>query len=72
MHHEIHPSASPQIIELHNHVKDALISSFGDDITGSQIDDDFPVFVVAKNRIHDVLEFLKNNSDQDRNNPLYY
>jgi NADH-quinone oxidoreductase subunit C len=63
MHHEIHPSASPAAIELHNHIKDALINSFGDDITGSQIDYDFPVFSVAKNRIHDVLEFLKNHND---------
>jgi NADH-quinone oxidoreductase subunit C len=63
MHHEIHPSASPQTIELHNLVKDALISSFDTDNTGSRIDYDFPVFEVAKNRIHDVLEFLKNNND---------
>lgn len=63
MHHEIHPSASPATIELHNEIKDALINSFGNDITGSQIDYDFPVFSVAKNRIHDVLEFLKNHND---------
>jgi NADH-quinone oxidoreductase subunit C len=61
MHHEIHPSASPAAIELHNHIKDALLQSFDNDITGSQIDYDFPVFTVAKNRIHDVLEFLKNS-----------
>ncbi|MFM7727832.1 MAG: NADH-quinone oxidoreductase subunit C, partial [Flavobacteriales bacterium] len=64
MHHEIHPNASPATIELHNHIKDALIQSFGDDITGSHIDYDFPVFTVVKSRIHDVLEFLKNHDDQ--------
>jgi NADH-quinone oxidoreductase subunit C len=63
MHHEIHPSASPATVELHNQIKDALINSFGNDITGSQIDYDFPVFSVAKNRIHDVLEFLKNHNE---------
>ncbi len=63
MHHEIHPSASAATIELHNLVKDALLGSFNTDITGSQIDYDFPVFVVTKNRIHDVLDFLKNNDE---------
>ena len=63
MHHEIHPSASPATVELHNQLKDALIQSFENDITGSQIDYDFPVFSVAKSRIHDVLEFLKNHNE---------
>jgi NADH-quinone oxidoreductase subunit C len=61
MHHELEPSASTSIIELHDRVKETLVSKFGTSLIRSQIDYDFPVFIVEKNAVHDILSFLKND-----------
>ncbi len=61
MHHEIQPSASTPIVELHDKVKDALHTKFGAALLRSQIDYDFPVFIVEKNSAHELLSFLKND-----------
>lgn len=47
--------------ELLDIVKDKLNARFGGVIRSSQMDFDFPVFVVEKNQIVEVLEFLKND-----------
>lgn len=62
MHHQIHPSASAPTIELHDQVKDAIIAQFPDALIRSEIDYDFPVFVLQKNQTHEVLGFLKNDA----------
>jgi NADH-quinone oxidoreductase subunit C len=62
MHHQVHPSASAQAIELHDSIHAALLGKFGAALLRSQIDYDFPVFTISKNEIHDVLAFLKNES----------
>lgn len=62
MHRPVHPTASAEIVELHDHVLKALREKFGEGILHSQIDYDFPVFVLKKDIIHEVLEFLKNDS----------
>lgn len=61
MHHSIHPNATASAIELHDKVKNAIFEKFGDLLLKSQIDYDFPVFIVVKKSIHEVLEFLKND-----------
>lgn len=61
MHHEINPSASSPIVELHDKVKEALNSVIGENLLRSQIDYDFPVFILAKGSVHDALTFLKND-----------
>ena len=48
--------------ELLDLVKDKLEARFSGVITSSQMDYDFPVFVVEKNQIIEVLDFLKNDS----------
>lgn len=59
MHQVVNPTASPEIVELHDKVLQALTGKFGDGILRSQIDYDFPVFIVDKSIIHDVISFLK-------------
>jgi NADH-quinone oxidoreductase subunit C len=63
MHHPQHPGASTASIELHDNVKSLLSAKFGDALIRSQIDYDFPVFVIRKDAIHDVLAFLKDSAD---------
>mgnify|MGYP000026340626 CR=1 FL=1 len=60
MHHSIHPNASEAAIELHDAVAQKLKEQFGDALLRSQIDYDFPVFVIRKSEIHDVLAYLAN------------
>lgn len=62
MHHQVHPTASAAIVELHDNVLKALTAKFGEGILSSQIDYDFPVFVVNKPIVHEVLAFLKNET----------
>jgi NADH-quinone oxidoreductase subunit C len=62
MHHQVHPSASASAIELHDKIKEAIVSKFPDALLRSQIDYDFPVFIIEKNKTHEVLEFLKNDA----------
>ncbi len=63
MHHQVHPSATAEIIQLHDQVLQSLTQHFGQDILRSQIDYDFPVFIIEKKAIHSVLEFLKNDTN---------
>ena len=63
MHNSQHPHASQTIIDLHDKVQAALAGKFGDSLLKSQIDYDFPVFIVAKSAIHEVLAFLKTDKD---------
>lgn len=62
MHHQVHPSASKEIIELHDKVLKALTEKFGENILRSQIDYDFPVYIISKSAIHDVIAFLKEDT----------
>lgn len=61
MHHEINPSASVSSLELHDKVKEALLSKFGTALIRSQVDYDFPVFIVDKLVAHEMLSFLKSD-----------
>jgi NADH-quinone oxidoreductase subunit C len=63
MHQPQHPQAAQATIDLHDKIAQLLTSNFGDAIISSHIDYDFPVFIVAKSKIHDVLGFLKTNSE---------
>jgi NADH-quinone oxidoreductase subunit C len=63
MHQPQDPQASQATIDLHDHVAKLLTTQFGEAIISSHIDYDFPVFVVAKNKTHEILSFLKTNSD---------
>ncbi|MCC6600842.1 MAG: NADH-quinone oxidoreductase subunit C [Crocinitomicaceae bacterium] len=49
--------------ELLEKVKIRIESEFGQDIKSSQMDYDFPVFVVEKSIVVKVLEFLKNDPE---------
>jgi NADH-quinone oxidoreductase subunit C len=62
MHHQVHPNASAPTIELHDQVKDAINARFPGALIRSEIDYDFPVFILEKSQTHDVLEFLKNDA----------
>lgn len=50
---------------LHDSTLAALKNSFGDAILGSEIAYDFPVFTVSREKIHDVLKFLKEDNAQN-------
>jgi NADH-quinone oxidoreductase subunit C len=50
---------------LHDTVLARLQSAFGDAIVSSQIDYDFPVFIVKREKIYDVLKFLKEDAELD-------
>lgn len=63
MHHPQHPTASAAAIELHDRVKTALDNALPGALLSSHIDYDFPVFIVAKSSIHDVLAFLKTDRE---------
>lgn len=63
MHNSQHPHASQATIDLHDKVQAALAARFGDALLKSQIDYDFPVFIVAKSAIHEVLAFLKTDKE---------
>ena len=63
MHHPQHPNASEAAIALHDRVKAAIEQAVPSALLSSQIDYDFPVFVLAKPLAHDVLAFLKNDTN---------
>lgn len=54
-----------QVQALHDTVLARLKSGFGDAITSSQIDYDFPVFLVEREKIYDILKFLKEDPELD-------
>ena len=60
MHHPTQPSASESATQLHNDVLSFLQNQFSEDIVSSQIDYDFPVYVVSQKVLHDALAALKN------------
>lgn len=62
MHHPQHPNASDVAIALHDRVKEAIEKAVPGALLRSQIDYDFPVFVLAKPLTNDVLAFLKNDA----------
>ena len=62
MHKSIQPGASQTIVELHDRVQSSLASKFGDSLLHSHIGYDFPVFILKKNAVHDVLAFLKSDT----------
>ena len=49
--------------ELHNQVLNKLKAEFTDAIVSSEVQYDFPVITVSKNKLFDVLKFLKTNSE---------
>ncbi|TND10687.1 MAG: NADH-quinone oxidoreductase subunit C [Bacteroidetes bacterium] len=49
---------------LHDKTLSALQAAFGDAITGSEIAYDFPVFIVKREKIYDILQFLKDDNAQ--------
>jgi NADH-quinone oxidoreductase subunit C len=59
MHHPIHPQASDAVRELHDQVLAFLQEKTPDALTSSEINFDFPVFNVRKERILEVLSALK-------------
>ncbi|MDZ4751072.1 MAG: NADH-quinone oxidoreductase subunit C [Flavobacteriales bacterium] len=63
MHHPQHPQASQATLDLHDQVATLLTSNFGDALESSRIDFDFPVFEVNKSKIHEIVAFLKSNSN---------
>jgi NADH-quinone oxidoreductase subunit C len=65
MHHPQHPSASQACIHLHDQVKQALDKALPGALLSSHIDYDFPVYIIAKPMIHDVLGFLKTDREQN-------
>lgn len=64
MHHQIHPNASATAIALHDQVQEAISKHCEGALLRSEIDYDFPVFVLEKSRTHEVLAFLKDNPSQ--------
>lgn len=58
-------ATTEQVQALHDNVLTRLKSAFGDAILSSQIDYDFPVFVIEHDKIHDVLKFLKEDGELD-------
>jgi NADH-quinone oxidoreductase subunit C len=61
MHHQVHPNASESAIALHNQVQEAINLRFPGALLRSEIDYDFPVFILDKNLTHEVLNFLKSD-----------
>ena len=59
MHHPVHPTTPAPIAEMHETVKNLLIARFGEAIMSSQVDYDYPVFVIEKSAVVDVLAFLQ-------------
>ena len=53
--------------ELFDHLSEKLKSQFGDDFIGGEIQYDFPVLIVEKKRIIDVLQFLKTTPELNFN-----
>lgn len=47
--------------ELLDKIQHALSQKFGNAVVSSQMDYDFPVFVIEKSQTHEVLSFLKND-----------
>lgn len=56
-------ATAEQVQSLHDTVLARLQAAFGDAIVSSQIDYDFPVFHVNREKIHDVLKFLKEDPE---------
>lgn len=52
---------------LLNTISEKLKSNFGDAIVSSEMSYDFPVFIVKKDKIFDVLKFLKEDSEMGFN-----
>jgi NADH-quinone oxidoreductase subunit C len=63
MHHPQHPQTAQPVIDLHDQVKAAIEKAFPQTLLSSSIDYDFPVFVINKPQIHDVLSFLKTEKE---------
>jgi NADH-quinone oxidoreductase subunit C len=59
MHHSQHINASEQAVALHDKVHAALIAKVGAGLLRSQIDYNFPVFVVEKSALTETLQSLK-------------
>ncbi|MEN9638521.1 MAG: hypothetical protein RLZZ262_389 [Bacteroidota bacterium] len=62
MHHSQHISAGDKAIALHDKVQALLAEHLGAALLRSQIDYDFPVFVVEKQRILECLQLLKDDA----------
>lgn len=60
-----HTTAAPdeKATALHDATLARLKAAFGDAILSSEVAYDFPVFIVAHTKIHDVLKFLKEDAD---------
>jgi NADH-quinone oxidoreductase subunit C len=56
-------ATAEQVQTLHDTVLAKLKNSFGDAIVSSQIDYDFPVFIVEREKIYEVLKFLKEDAE---------
>lgn len=61
MHHPFHPSAEKS--ELLDKVKSKIESQFGEVIVAAEMDYDFPVFILKKERLVEVMAFLKTDAD---------
>jgi NADH-quinone oxidoreductase subunit C len=54
-----------QVKTLHETVLAKLTETFGEAIEASGIDYDFPVFIVKREKIYDILKFLKEDAEMD-------
>ncbi len=54
-----------QVKTLHDTVLAKLQGKFGEALIASGIDYDFPVFIIAREQIYDVLKFLKEDPELD-------
>ena len=52
-------ATAENIKSLHDTVLARLKEKFGDEIISSEIDYDFPVFIVKRDQVIDILKFLK-------------
>jgi len=59
MHHSQHISAGEQAVALHDKVQVLLAEKLGSALLRSQIDFEFPVFIVEKQHIYECLQLLK-------------
>jgi NADH-quinone oxidoreductase subunit C len=62
MHQSQDINAGEQSLALHDRVQALLAEKFGDALLRSQIDYDFPVFVIAKEQLYECLQFLKEDA----------